>query len=654
MTSDLTRLVQVQGALWAFYALVPWLALRRWLAGKTWPIGWAFSVLAGVCSQAILGSLWGLFARYPARGEAVVYLGVWLLAAIWLRLRQPSADPDAHSEPLPIWEHLGLGAVLLAGGILRLIHPLRTWALGQSDAYSHLAMFGEVVREGTLANAAYPPGYAWIIAMPAAALHLDPYYLARFGGAFLGVSLALAVYLFLTTACRARAAALAGAFFVACFPGLALLIKTGVGCFANQVGLFLVPAIFAGILIAKQRPGQVRSYAVVMGAVVGLAVTVPMMLLHVALVAGLFLWLDEWARGRWWLRKLWRWRWVWVPLSLLAAFVLVRSESGVLARMVVVFTTADETAGAYVPPDTFNNWTALAMLANDFFFIKRWGVGHVPTNAVFVVLLVVFLGLAVLGARRKHSGWTLLGCWGGVAVVQTATGFLQFTAYQREGWSLLIAVGCLGGAMVSWAMTAFPRLRPVVWAGLAVSAVWAFGNPPAHRLSNSTAEDAMIRIARMFRAYPELRPDADPLAEEVQEFLNRHLIPGAQISLITRPLMQELMLKSVAGPQDFISYSWRDIWRVYDLWLERSTQALVFLDREDDLDVADLGSFAAISAAGAQSFLQQQRRSYALNRDIEAYVQRLPTNRWRVACHDVTPQLRLYYVSHQPQPAAPE
>ena len=83
---------------------------------------------------------------------------------------------------------------------------------------------------------------------------------------------------------------------------------------------------------------------------------------------------------------------------------------------------------------------------------------------------------------------------------------------------------------------------------------------------------------------------------------------------------------------------------------EDVAQAVVFLDRPGDLNVERLGRFAAVSPAGAQSFIQQQRRSYAFNEKLEAYILQLPANEWRIAAYDVAPELKVYYVSRNPQP----
>ena len=647
MITDLAILLIVQAALWAFYALCPWWTLGRWMGRESWPVRLALSVLAGTVSQAVLGVIWSALVRKPAIYEGILYLLFWLVTGAFAGRWKRGAESDGSGSRLTSLERSGLAAMLLAGLIARLLHPLRTWALGQSDAYSHLAMFRDIVTHGALQNAIYPPGYAWVMSMPAAVLQIDPYHVARFGGAFFGVALVLAVYFLLREGCRDRGVALAGAFLVAGFPGLGLLIKTGIGTFANQFGLFLLPIFFAGVLLAGRADRRRMGSWVLAVSFLGLLLSVPMLLLHAVMAVLLFQMISGWKRRTALPR--------WVPQALLAlslalglaAAIVIRYGSRTLAATAVVLSTADEAVAANILQEPMEGLDAVGMLVRDYFSIKRWGIGNPLGNGALVALFGIFAALAVTGFRKGNSGRAFIGCWGGLVALQTATGFLQFTAYQREGWSLMIATGCLGGLATSWLWSRFRSLRPVIVVGMALAAALTFWRPPAHHLTNSTAEETMVRIARMFSSYPNLSPDRDPVVEEFRRFLLNHLVEGAQISLITRPLMQELMLISVAGPKNIISFSRRDIWRMYDLWMERSTQAIVLLDRSKALDVAQLGVFAGANPAGAQGFIQQQRRSYALNEDIEAHIRQLSTNKWRIASHDLTPYLRVYYVSKQ-------
>lgn len=650
MTTDLVMLLIVQGVLWGFYALCPWWALRRWTGRETWPVRLVLALLAGTVSQAVLGFAWGALVRRPAVFEGVLYILFWSVAGLLAR-RTRNTGPDV-SNSLPRLEQYGIMAILFAGLAARLLHPLKTWALGQSDAYSHLAMFRDVVAAGALQNTVYPPGYAWVMAMPAAVFQIDPYYVARFGGAFFGVALILAVYFLLSEGCRARGAALAGSFLVACFPGLGLLIKTGVGAFANQFGLFLLPLLFAGVLLANRADNQRLGLWVLAVSFAGLLLSVPMMLLHAVMVLGLFQVLWWWKQRAALPRALPGLFFVLLVALGVALALVVRFGSRTLTAMAVVLSTADETVAANVPQDSIGGLAALGILVRDFCGIKRWGIGHPLFDAAFAALLVVFAALAFAGIRRKEPGNVFVGCWGALAVVQTATGCLQFTAYQREGWSLMIAAGCLGGWVIAGLWSRFRFLRPLVLAGVVLSVALTFWRPPSHRLTNSTAEETLVRVARMMRDYPRLPEDADPAVEDIRRFLLAHAMENTRLSIVTRPLMQEHLLRAVAGQPGELWFSTSDIWRNYDVRINESAQSLVLLDRPESLEAAQFGVFAGISPAGARSFLEQQERSYKFNDTLESHIRNLPTGEWNVAVQDASPHLRLYYVARKSGPDA--
>ena len=144
-----------------------------------------------------------------------------------------------------------IGSIILAVAV-RSIDPIQHMALGQSDAYSHLQFLRNVMDTGFVHNVMYPPGYHWILSLPTAAFHLDPYLVARYGGAFFGAGLVLAVYVFVKSV-ASQPAPIFSAFFVSCFPGLYLLQKTGVGAFANQLGLFFIPVVFYFYIMTEEQ-----------------------------------------------------------------------------------------------------------------------------------------------------------------------------------------------------------------------------------------------------------------------------------------------------------------------------------------------------------------------------------------------------------------
>ena len=645
MTTDLAMLWIVQSALWLFYALVPWLALKPWLAREAWSTQVGVAVLAGTTSQAILGFLWGLWIRQPARWEGMIYLGLWLVMALVVRRGNYAAMNRAGEKMTPVETGLFIGLLLL-GMVIRLIHPLRTWALGQSDAYSHLAMFRDVVEQGALGNVAYPPGYAWILSMPMAVFHVDPYFAARFGGAFLGVALLLAVFALLSDGCRDRQAGMAGVLLVAAFPGLALLQKTGVGAFANQAGLFFLPMIFWGVLLAFQKGRRAMGVAVLMSSLAGLLATVPMMLMHVGLALILF-WL---CMGRKVCASAWPWirRFTWAGIALLVVglTLVVQVASHRLAVTAVMLTTADETVAAHVKPGAMDGLTALGWLARDFVSLKHVGMGNGWVNGVLAILFGLFVALILVGMKNRKLGWGLVGIWGGLAAAQTATGLLQFTAYQREGWSLLLAMGCLGGLVVSWLWAAWPRWRWGIVLGMILFAGISLWRPPTHVLTTSTAEETLVRMARMLQSYPNLSPNEDAAVEHLRRFILANADVGRTLAVMNRPVLQELMLPSVCGANEHLRFSDQHIWRTHAEWMSSFSQVLVLLDKFNEHDPVRSGI-----TGDAQNFAEKERRSYEVNSLFESHIQQLPTNEWRTVRCEVTPGLRAMLVSRKPDGA---
>jgi len=636
--------IGVQCALWGLYGLIPWLALRRWLTREVWPVRLVLALLAGMVSQAILGTGWSLWVRHPAWMEGLYYLGFWVILGILFHVRTPDSKRSESRHSLTLFDQLCIVFLVVLGGAIRLQHPIQVMALGQSDAYTHLSMFREIATHGFLVNAAYPPGYAWILILPAALLRMDPYMMARFGGAFWGVALGFAVYALLREGFRDRRAAMIGAFLVVTFPGLMLLHKTGVGAYANQAGLFFLPLVYAGAQMASTRSRRRLGWGVLVVSGLGVASTVPMLLLHAALVLLLYFIFHGRKALRWLPRKPLRWGRVLFPLLGILLFSLFRFGANTLSMTARILTTADEAASANLAQETLSVWTSIHLLIGDYLSIKRWGTGSLPMDAALILLVVLFVLLLVAGVRRKNAAWIMMGSWGSVAAIQTATGVLQFSAYQREGWSLLIAIACLGGMAGSWIWSRFQPIRALlvlVCLGSAGVTLWF---APAHPLTNSTAEDLLVRTARHLRVYPEILPFQDLSMKGISGFLHTHLQTNETLSLITRPFLQDQMLSAVSGPN---GQTWISRWDIYldpDFGLNQSEQSLIFVDRADALDISQLGSFAGISPLAARNFMQQQRISYGYNEAIETYLNALSDKEWSVVSYDAAPELRIYHV----------
>ncbi len=486
MKSLLLHAVQVTGMQLLLYLLLPaWTLVRlRWTdAGEYLFASW----VAGVSAAALLGQACNGSGIGPAVA-VLVWLGGWIIAGLLLRRRLHETAPLSWVSPI--------FAILLLAWLVRLIHPLQTWALGQSDAYSHLGFLVDVLERGRVNHAVYPPAYAWVLALPAWLLPGPPYWVARFGGAFFGMGMVLGAYALLAQL-RGRPAGLAAAALVAGCPAFYLLQKTGVGCFANQLGLLLIPAALWAY--AGHRRGWL---ALVLA---GLAVAVPMMLLHVLLLLGLLILLDrDSGRGRFNLLAL---------LAVVFVAVLVMAiqlplDRGIgVAQMLTGETRIVESAGA--------DWLdVLRVLAGNFFACKRIGYASGALNFLALATSAVFAAALVLGWRRRAAAWRLVGTWGLLASLNVHLGVFQFTNYQREGWSLMLATAALGGLLFGslWNRWAGAPGRRVLGAGLALAALAGLAVPPGHVFLGGAAESDVVRYLLF------LDPQATVLARHMSGF----------------------------------------------------------------------------------------------------------------------------------------
>ena len=235
----------------------------------------------------MLGMLWSHLVYSRPLLEVGVLLLVWLGLLYWSWKRWAvSLQEECTSKPFATGHHAALILILCIGFLLRIIHPVDVAYLGQSDAYTHLNYIHSIVNSGCLSNPSYPSGFHWIMALPELVFSVDPYHVARYGGAFFGIGLILGIYVLLDS-CIGRRSALFGSFFAAAFPGMMLLIKTGVGVFANQFGLMLLPALFSFIWLFWTRKKGAGHYKIPLTiGLCGMAAAVPMMLLHVFLIYG--------------------------------------------------------------------------------------------------------------------------------------------------------------------------------------------------------------------------------------------------------------------------------------------------------------------------------------------------------------------------------
>ena len=242
MDSELLHLGAVASSLLLFIVL-PFVPITFLLfRGKQWPKILLSATVLGGSLQASIGMVWSHVSEGKPLAELGVFASAWMILlgyTIWRNARRTALIWDLDESPF----HAALIITLVVGFIIRIIHPLDVAYLGQSDAYTHLNYIRNIIDFGLLSNPVYPSGYHWIMAIPSLIFSIDPYQTARFGGAFWGISMVLGIYV-LMEKCVSRRAALFASFCAAAFPGMNLLMKTGVGVFANQFGLMLLPAIF--------------------------------------------------------------------------------------------------------------------------------------------------------------------------------------------------------------------------------------------------------------------------------------------------------------------------------------------------------------------------------------------------------------------------
>jgi hypothetical protein len=531
------------------------LTARHLLVSRGWPMVVVTSMALGCSLQAVMGLFWiHTLGRWPSV-EPVVYIFVGLISFVWVRRRH-----IGHPSILGVYHerqpYLLLAVILAAAFLVRILHPLEVAYLGQSDAYTHLQYLRNIVEKGYLDNPAYPPGYHWILSLPVFVFHLDPYEVARYGGAFFGTGLVLAVFVLVEQRYNRRAAYITGC-VAAAFPPMNLLMKTGVGVFANQLGLFLIPVIvllYLEYVDGEKIPSTARNVLLIV--LCGLSAAVPMMLLHLIVVIVLHRFFTVIPFSRRWLHKTLGSA---VVLSV-ALMILVFHMTNIGPRQRVHTATAmtgfaEKTASprveAYLEKvavpgvgksasadlSTYILKSPYFSLVVDYFAIKRDGYGNPYINAMGLILVLMFIGLLGFGLRLGDDFLRFLGIWGALTSVQAFWGVLQFSSYQREGWSLLLAVCCLCGIVGAWVMghiprILFPRLLVALFFGL--SAVFVAYHPPGHEAIWSSGEDMLVRSVRFLGETPEImRAHCEKEDEKICEVVSI-LEADKPITIVTR------------------------------------------------------------------------------------------------------------------------
>ena len=651
--------------------IAPYLPITAMLfRGQQWPKIVLTAMVMGCSIQAFIGLLWSHLVKIRPSTEVAILAAIWLMLMIWsiVRSRRRRAivfDRQHYSE------HLGLIFILIAGFIVRSIHPLQVGYLGQSDAYTHLNYVRNIIDLGYLINPMYPPGYHWIMALPSLVLAIDPYQTVRFGGALFGTALVLAIYVLLDQTVSRRAAQF-GSFCAAAFPGMNLLMKTGVGAFANQFGLLLVPVVLLFYILIVTGRGKKENDSIFLTiSSCGLAAAVPMMLIHLLLIIGferLVMLISN--RRRWPINTL-HIAGLLLPALLLFTFHIGHVGADQRFRTAEMMTsysgkknTAIEVIAERVEQKISQNkrqkWKIASVvvqspyfkLLSDYSSVKRKGFGNLKIDLLALVLAILFLILLMIGLLRKVNSYIVLGLWGLLTNIQASTGFLQFSSYQREGWSLLIATCCLSGILASSAYRFVEHIRlfrMAVIGAMAASFSWCVVHPPFHFPIWSSAENELVKTIRSLAIKPWLQPDVckDTKTEAICDIVEM-LDPNFEVTLVTRRFVGwgnqgEIALNVVpyGSPMPVLVVDNNMNNEVF----QPGRQYVVLVDVKNRLSGRQMiSAFAMVTPYMLRVTLNSRERLFKLNRNIVRNLSDLDDSSWDVKHVQVSDTLSAYVV----------
>jgi hypothetical protein len=639
--------------------IVPPLVAAHWLSeNKSWPAILLLALVLGLSTQGILGFVWNHFLRIGITIEITIYFLGWLIITAIVLISQRKQKLFQRLS-ISGEDFILIGLLILAVAV-RSIHPIQHMALGQSDAYSHLHFLRDVVDIGFVNNVMYPPGYHWILALPTAAFHLDPYLVARYGGAFFGAGLVLAVYV-LVRSIAGNPAAILSAFLVSCFPGQDLLLKTGVGAFANQLGLFFIPVVFYFYIITEEKKfgKSPMAYALLALCLMGLSISVPMMLIHVLLILSMIRMLLFIIRRDKWLLQTGIFTLLILPSIILLGLHLLHAgpvhqqetikaiTAGASISSVPSFLgETSEGINQFPLPyltrhlKTVLNHPAMNLLF-DFFSGKRWGVGHFAANTIGFLILIIS-GISILwGFRRGEIEWAVLGFWGLIASLQTMTGFLQFSGYQREGWSLMIAAACLSGIVggtIYWWGKRWVIFKTSAVIAVLISILGSFIYPPIHELRASCAEDEIIQVVRdISYRYTENRywSIADRPIENDPGYLSVSS-SSLPLTIMTRKMTgwhdsnQGELVPAVIHPSKKIRMMTISAETAEKLFLTNNHQYLVLIDKRNEGCNRDKIFFSVIDPRQVKSYIDDRESYYEINESIESHINTLNPDNWQI------------------------
>ena len=638
-----------------------WVASRRLL-----PRSEGFEVfftawVLGLVSQSVFGLLWNHLVYRDAAIEVIFYYFFWLTISVILLVLPRRSHLQKWESNQNIDEKILLGILCIAVAV-RSIHPLQHLALGQSDAYSHLHYLRDIINIGCLQNGIYPPGYHWILALPTLTFHLDPFNVARYVGALFGAGLVLAVFVIVRGASDDKAAFLS-AFLAACFPGFYLLQKTGVGAFANQLGLFFIPVILYFYIRMIENDFRWSSYTFLfIVSLMGSIVSVPMMMIHVCLIITLERIFALVKRPSGWVSRSMIVVASGIPSLLLFLFHMLHPVKLTQTEAVLGFVegqirlTAD--AAVTIHRTFVSDWLnhpGMKMII-DFISIKRWGFGNALLDLIGCLFVIVFIVIFYHSWKKRKPFLTIMSIWGTLTTVQSLTGFLQFSAYQREGWSLLIVIACLSGivgvSIYRWGVGRWRVMRPILYLLLISSCVWSIFFPPGHLMLNSWAEDDIIRIVRNLssRAIHQdpLEKRYDPRDRDIMVIRNA-LSEFLPVTIIARnfsgwwtgqgEMINVVMHHPVAVENEVITEQ-----TSLNLIFKKNRQYVVFLDAQKILKVEHLGIMAHLNRDSAEKFVNVQKDLFRINQKIRDALKILSPSIWNTQWIELNDRLTVVVV----------
>lgn len=660
MEEAITLIVVLCSAMISTVAPV-WLASRRLLPRSEWFEVFFAAWVLGLVSQSVFGLIWNHLVSRDTGIEVIFYYLFWLtITVILLALPRRSSSLNRESDQ-KINEKILLGILCIAV-VVRSIHPLWHFALGQSDAYSHLHFLRDVINSGYLQNPIYPPGYHWVLALPTLTFHLDPFDVVRYIGAFFGAGLVLAVFVIVKRAFNDTSAFLS-AFLTACFPGFYLLQKTGVGAFANQLGLFFVPAILYFYLRMIENEFRWSSYSFLfIVSLMGFIVSVPMMMIHVSLIIILERIIALVKRPSGWASRSMIVAACGIPAFLLFLFHLLHplklTQTEALMSHVKEQIRLTESAIVIIPQtfiSDYLNHPVMKMII-DFVSIKRWGFGNALLDMIGCLFVIVFIVILYHGVKKRKPLLTLMGIWGMLTSLQSLTGFLQFSAYQREGWSLLIVIACLSGIIgahiYQWGIDRWKIMRPLLYLFIVISTAWSIFLPPGHLLLNSWAEDDVIRIVRNLSSHAihqnvlgkrYNRQDTDIMA------IRNALSASLPVTIVARNFSvwwtgQGEMITVVMHHPSTVRNEVITEQTSMELVFKPDRQYIVFLDAHKALQVKHFGMMAYLSRNSIENFVNVQKDFVRINLKIRDALKALSPSVWNTQWIELNDRLTVVVV----------